>query len=283
MRFPQGKCKALTFSYDDGVRADQKLIALFRKYGLKGTFNLGSHIFDIAGEWNDHLSEDETYATYRDCGQEIAMHGATHVFPDKISLPEAIREFVVNREYLEQKFARPVTGLAYAYGAYTDELVDFLRAFGVKYARTTASSHNFSIPKDWLRLSPTCHHNEPCFYTLADEFFTTSPLNERKARESYLFYVWGHSYEFDRESGMDSWSAIEAFCARAAEYKNDVWFATNGEVYDYVRAYERLEFTCNGEMVYNPSAIPVWVEVRGKTYKIDPNQTVTFDACSRKL
>ena len=35
----QGKMKALTFSYDDGVTQDARLIEIFNKYGLKATFN----------------------------------------------------------------------------------------------------------------------------------------------------------------------------------------------------------------------------------------------------
>ena len=34
--------KALTFSYDDGVRQDERLLALFNAYGMKATFNLNS-------------------------------------------------------------------------------------------------------------------------------------------------------------------------------------------------------------------------------------------------
>ena len=37
-----GKKKAITFSYDDGVTQDERLISLFNKYGLKCTFNLNS-------------------------------------------------------------------------------------------------------------------------------------------------------------------------------------------------------------------------------------------------
>lgn len=32
-----GKLKALTFSYDDGVTRDERLAALFHKYGMKAT------------------------------------------------------------------------------------------------------------------------------------------------------------------------------------------------------------------------------------------------------
>ena len=34
-----GKKKAVTFSFDDGVTQDIRLIEIFNKYGLKGTFN----------------------------------------------------------------------------------------------------------------------------------------------------------------------------------------------------------------------------------------------------
>lgn len=40
MRFPGGKKKALTLSYDDGVEQDIRLIDIMKKNGLKGTFNL---------------------------------------------------------------------------------------------------------------------------------------------------------------------------------------------------------------------------------------------------
>ena len=44
-----GKMKAITFSYDDGVTQDQRLISLFNKYGLKGTFNLNSGLLGKPG------------------------------------------------------------------------------------------------------------------------------------------------------------------------------------------------------------------------------------------
>ena len=35
MRFPGGRQRALTLSYDDGVEQDVKLIDIMKKYGLK--------------------------------------------------------------------------------------------------------------------------------------------------------------------------------------------------------------------------------------------------------
>ena len=45
--FPQGKKKALTFSYDDGVLQDIRPDEMFRKYGMKATYNLNSDFLGI--------------------------------------------------------------------------------------------------------------------------------------------------------------------------------------------------------------------------------------------
>ena len=36
--------KALTFSYDDGIEQDRKLVEIFNRYGMKATFNLNTGI-----------------------------------------------------------------------------------------------------------------------------------------------------------------------------------------------------------------------------------------------
>ena len=43
--FPGGKSRAFTLSYDDGVVQDRRLAEIFRKRGLKCTFNIGSGLF----------------------------------------------------------------------------------------------------------------------------------------------------------------------------------------------------------------------------------------------
>ena len=42
LRFPGGKPKALTFSYDDGCRQDKETERILSEYGVKGTFNINS-------------------------------------------------------------------------------------------------------------------------------------------------------------------------------------------------------------------------------------------------
>ncbi len=45
----QGKKKAVTFSFDDGVTQDIRLLELFNRYGLKSTFNLNSELLGKSG------------------------------------------------------------------------------------------------------------------------------------------------------------------------------------------------------------------------------------------
>lgn len=272
MRFPGGKEKAVTFSYDDGVAADKKLIAVLDKYGLKGTFNLNSRLFDVQS-WHNRMNEEETIATFKNCGHEVALHGARHIFLGKVPVPLAIKEVADNRAYLEEKFGCIVNGMAYAYSGVNDETAAALKALGVIYARTTVSTHSFAIPSDWMHLNPTVHHTEPCLKELTQKFVSGKPSDEFKNREPWLFYVWGHAYEFDDN---DNWNIIDELC-REVSADNNVWAATNGDIYDYVRCYESLVYSLDGERVFNPSHRPVWLELRGKVYKIASGETVVFD------
>ena len=75
-----------------------------------------------------------------------------------------------------------------------------------------------------------------------------------------MFYVWGHSYEFD---GNGNWDVIERFAEKMSG-RQDIWYATNGEIFRYVRAYDRLQFAAEAKFVYNPSACDVYLDVFGR-------------------
>ena len=82
-----GKLKAVTFSYDDGVMQDKRLVEIFNKYGMKATFNLNSGMMYNECIWNTNgvdvirMSHDECLKTF--AGHEVASHTLTH--PDLVS------------------------------------------------------------------------------------------------------------------------------------------------------------------------------------------------------
>ena len=269
--FPQGKIRALTFSYDDGVVQDKRLVEIFNKHGLKGTFNINGACYNSAPQDPTYgrMTKESAIALFKDSGHEVAIHGFTHAWLSKLDSAGIVHEITEDRRQLEADFGRIVRGMAYAYGAYNDTVINILDMCGIAYARTTTTTHNFNFPQNWLEWNPTCHHKDPKLMELAENFLAP-PRNSWRA--PVLFYVWGHSYEFD---DMDNWNVIEEF-AEFMGGREDIWYATNMEIYEYVQAYNRLVTSYDKTFVYNPSNITVWFWHQGKDYCVEPGQTITL-------
>ena len=273
MRFPGGKAKALTFSYDDGMKPDIKLMDIFDRHGLKGTFNLNTNRFPTedmvnpAPYYSRRMTKERTRELFANSGHEVAVHTLTHPFLEQLPANMATYEVLCDRKNLEDMFQTVVRGMAYPYGTFSDEVVEVLKACGIAYARTTKTTGDFSLPKDWLRLPATCHHKDKKLMELGNKF-----VNETPNRTSWLFYVWGHSFEFDDNN---NWEIMENF-AELVAFKEDIWYATNIEIYDYCKAYEALLFSVDGSKVYNPTAIEVFFadSSLGKTYSVKPGETI---------
>ena len=276
MRFPEGRKKAVTLSYDDGVEQDMRLVEVMEKYGLKGTFNLNSGLFAPegtvypAGQFYRRMTEKQITALFAGSGQEVAVHSRTHPYLEQQPLSVAMTEILEDRKRLEQIFGMVVRGMAYPFGTYSDTLVEMLRASGIVYARTVEESEGFDLPADWLRLKPTCHHGNPHLTELVERF-----LDERVKAAPRLFYLWGHSFEFDRENCEFTWKQMEEFCEKMAGHE-EIWYATNIEIHDYIQAQRSLIYTVDKDQVFNPSAIPVWILVDEKPLEIPSGKNVAI-------
>jgi len=271
LRFPQGRAKALTLSYDDGVEQDMRLVEIMNRHGLKGTFNLNSGLYAPEGtvypkgQIHRRMTERQVTETFLNSGQEIAVHALTHPFLEQLPPAMVAREIIRDRENLESQFGTIVRGMAYPYGTYSDSVVETIKACGIVYARTVESSHSFNLPTDWLRLKPTCHHDSEALMPLAKQFAEESPRHA-----PWLFYLWGHSYEFEANN---NWHVIEEFASYMGG-REDIWYATNIEVYDYVDDFNRLQFSVESTRVRNPGARKLWFECDGRLYEIGPGETL---------
>ena len=271
MRFPQGKAKALTLSYDDGVEQDARLIDLMKKYEIKGTFNVSygnicppDRIYE-ADRFHRPMTLAQLKHVYDWDGVEIALHGCHHPWLERLVSSVAMQEIIEDRLGLEKEFGGVIRGMAYPFGTYNDQVVEILRQSGIRYARTTKSTKQFDMPADWLQLHPTCRHGSPSLMELTDKFIAQKVLQEPK-----LFYLWGHTFEFDLE---DNWNVIEDFFEKMA-HREEIWYATNIEIYDYTKAFERLVYSCDGKRVFNPSAIDVWVAYEENILCIPAGKTI---------
>jgi len=271
LRFFGGAEKALTFSYDDGTAADIRLIDLFNKYGLKSTFNLNSGCFDSSE--HGRLSEKDMLKVFARTSHEISAHGHKHLFLTQLNTACGIDEVLTNKKYLEQHYGKLVEGFAYPYGKFNSQIKKYLELLGFQYARTAAETHSFDLPNDFMELNPTAHHNDPDLMDLADKFIDTYPHQNRKNRNPYLFFVYGHSYEFD-DNG--NWHVMENFAKRVCG-KQDVWYATNIEAVRYIKAFNSLAYSADGSIVYNPSCLDIWIECCGAVKCVPFGQTVKLN------
>ncbi len=267
MRFPNFKRKAFTMSYDDGTIYDVKLVKIMKDHGLSGTFNICD--IDKGGDgWR--LSAKEAIELYRGKEIEVAVHCERHLTLTEVSAAAATRDVLMNKEKLEKAFGKIVTGMAYPCGAYNDEIVTMLKGCGIDYARTTRATEGFGIPKDWLRLPTTCHHNHSELFDITDRFLDSAKFSYFWKNKPKLFYLWGHSFEFESDK---NWDLIERFADKIAG-KEDVWYATNIEIFKYTRAFNRLVFSTDLEYVENPSALDVYIDVLGKELIVPAGATV---------
>lgn len=270
MCFPEGKRKSVTLSYDDGVIQDIRMCDIMTKYGIAGTFNVNSFNFlcdtQLTAEKSARISLADAPAVYKEPLFEVATHGFSHPFLTKIPQISVIREIMEDRKVIEDGIGVICRGHAYPYGAYDDKVLEALRLCGIVYARTTHSTRAFGLPKDWLMWHPTCHHNDAALFELLDKF-----INEQPGLDPWVFYLWGHTYEFDNGN---NWDRIEAFCEKISQNK-EVWFATNIQIYEYVTAFRSLVYSADGRRVYNPSAQDVWLSVNSETtYKVPAGRSI---------
>lgn len=282
LRFPEGKAKAVTFSYDDGVTHDIRLAETCSRYGIKCTFNINSGF--IAQESGGYkLTADEIQTHLLDAGHEVAVHGDNHKALGLCSPVDGIKDVLDCRLALETLFERIIRGMAYAdsgignmaNGAEYGNIRRYLQDLGIAYSRTLGGDNNqFRLPADWYAWMPTAHHNNPNLFDWIDAFLALKPDDSYSSRRyPRLFYLWGHSYEFNNDQ---NWDRLETICEKLGG-QDDIWYATNIEIFDYIRAYDSLVFSADATRVYNPTLMTVWFNADGKLITVAPGQTLVIE------
>ena len=225
-----GKKKAVTFSFDDGVTQDIAVIEILNKYGLKGTFNLNSSLFGLPGcleFWERKINHTkipagkvkEIYA-----GHEVAVHTLTHPLLPSLSDETVVYQVEEDRKALSKLCGYEVVGMAYPCGGVNndDRVAEVIRTqTGVKYSRTITSTKNFDLQTNYYRFNPSVHICEDDFEELVDKFLAL------QSDEPQLFYILGHAYEMD--SPMMSLEKFDRICAKLAN-KTDIFYGTNKDV-----------------------------------------------------
>ena len=261
--FQNGKKKAVTMSFDDGHVYDIRLVELFNKYGIKGTFHLNSKLFGTLSALNgrERLKPEQVKEVY--AGHEVSCHGTVHNTMTQLPVQNITLDTLEDRRILEELCGYVVRGMSYPNGEFDHRVIESLRACGIEYCRTILSNGRTFLPDDFLAWHPTCH------YSKALEIAKGFAKNPRKGR---LLYIWGHAFEI--VEGKYGWDYVEELCQTLQSNAEDIWFATNIEIVDFVNAQRALKISVDNKTIYNPSAIDVWVNNDGHPLCIKAGETV---------
>ncbi len=272
LKFPGGKSKAVTLSYDDGIVEDLRFSDVITNAGLKCTFNLNSKVLR-----KDGITDQQIQEKFLDRGHEVAVHGYLHTAPGCQRPIEGIKEVLNCRLELEERFDRMIRGMAYPdrgvqsfeNGTSYEIIKNYLKDLGIVYARTAgATNYDFYLPEDWHKWMPSVHHSSPDVFKCIDDFLNIKFTKGKHGPR--LFYMWGHSYEFDLN---DNWDLLDKICEKLGGH-DDIWYATNMEIYEYVNAYYSLVHSADASKVYNPTLHTIWFVTNGETYVIKPGETI---------
>lgn len=217
--------KSVTFSFDDGVTQDIRLVEIMNRYGMKCTFNINSGIMNDSGSFTingmkiERMKPDLLPQLYN--GHEIAVHTLTHANLTELVDSSVKKEILTDKKNLEHFFNCEIIGMAYPYGSFSDKVIEIAKDCGIKYSRTVCDRLNFTMPENLMKLGASCHQGYDGIFDLIDDFIAYS------GNEPAVLCIWGHSYEFDLDC---SWDRFETICRKLSN-RDDIFYGTNCEVY----------------------------------------------------
>lgn len=219
--------KYFTFSLDDGVTQDRRIVEIFRSHDFHAcTFFLNTGLLGASWEWVgnvcghpgvSHLrfTEEELKTGIYE-GFDVAVHTLHHpslsAYDDK---PEMIIDEVqTDAENIKRIFGVSPVGMSWpgGEGQCTAKTIDvILKNTDIRYSRAVTPTYDFRLPEDFMLWYPTCSFSDQRTLELADEF---SALDKDG---TYLFYVWGHGYELDFDN---SYGKLDTLIKKMTDDKN---------------------------------------------------------------
>lgn len=228
----QSKQKAVTFSFDDGVTQDIRMIELLDKYGLKATFNLNSENLGLPqiliqknGRRISHhkIAPADVKELYKD--HEVAVHTLNHPNLTILTQEEIIRQVEEDRKNLEELVGYDVVGMAYPCGGVNndDRVAAIIRDHTkIRYARTLDCIDSFDVRQNLYRFDSNARILQfDRLEELGKKFI------EMKPDKRQIFYIWGHTYEMDYDS--KNWMQFEGFLEMISGH-DDIYYGTNTQV-----------------------------------------------------
>ena len=203
--------KYFIFSIDDGTIYDCKIIEIFNKYNIKGTFNLNSGLDDFVWYLGDHpirrLKLNENFKLYD--GHEVASHSLTHPHLTMCPGEDIVKEVGEDISNLERIFDRPVHTFAFPFEDSDERCISIIKHLhNIEVIRLSEIDTSYQLPNDLYHVKITSLDINDAINRF-DEFL--------KNKDSKLFVFVSHAYDFEVNQTYDK---LEMLCRLVSENKS---------------------------------------------------------------
>lgn len=295
--YPSFTRKALTFTIDDGnMTYDKKLLEILAPAGIRGTFNLCSHIhegreaeavafysdYDVANHCKYHplVNFDGVEYVISDDAFDEATADKTKIYRVDgregfywLMRPNGWRQMIFEddfiscvrdgQEELEAIFkGRRVKDFVWPYGEQNNAAVrDFIKRTHRSSRKTgcTKDKDGFAIPKDKYAWSYNADDSN-----LLDVMAQYDAYPDDGGLKFFAFGV--HSIDFERREG--GWDMLKTFAAEYGNRPDTYWYTTVGEVFDYEEAVGMLE--SDNDLLTNHADVSLYLTVDGERTVLEP-------------
>lgn len=311
--YPDGKYKAFTVRYDDGYKYDRTLIEKLNGAGIKGTFYIAAKNINNG---SDAITTEELKTLYIDNGHEIANHTYNHLKMDEASSdsaagilfdPNIKEDILTGKQFLENALGMKVNGFTAPYSTYgasstgTRSLyTSYLAETGHSYA-VLGELRDDTFPPSTFDDSYGMYGVETTISQVRDTDEDTIPdiiqnggyidkWLALRPGDMRLFFLWGHAHEFastsayygydaEEDGTYNNWQLADEICSRLGN-RSDTWYATNGEVINYLLAHKAAEIEegTGSHRIYNPSnTITLCFDLGSQLIEVAPKETVIIN------
>ncbi len=293
--YPNWTRKAITFSYDDGnLSKDPIALKAINAAGMKATFNLVSNTLSVSdayvrgiyegheianhSKWhaapipqNDNPATDEKYQDASEMYQEDGFYLYYANYPDMSAkhlrvTQEAYRKGVTEgKKDLERIFGEgSIRGFVYPYSrshVWSEEMRQFIEKNNeyVRDSRVITDTTGFAVPDDWKNWACNTTYNN--LLSTAQKYAALADDGKLKMLCAGI-HTSDLSKSCDDGVHTDYWYQLEDFCSLYGNKNNTYWYATNIEIYDYVKATQNLKITEQG--IVNNSPVDVYLTIDGQ-------------------
>ena len=199
--------KLFVFAIDDGTIFDEKVIAIFNKYGISATFNLNSGLQDYAWykDWLEvrRLKFDEHKDIYN--GHEVASHSLTHPFLTSLSDDDVCREVKEDIDNLTNIFHREIKTFSFPFDGYDERTINIVKSLGITHIILPCIDDSFSYPVDTYHIKVTS-------WNIDDALDKIKRFIEDEKAEIFVYLSHSYDYEYN-----DSYDKLEEICKIVTE------------------------------------------------------------------